>query len=121
MTSQSIVEILEPVVQTYSILAITLAAGESTLVNPAIMSRATAHSLDFQVTPPGTNLSTSPVTLPALLQSPSVSIAKQWKTLFDHGITPVDSLTMTPAIGFAALVYHTTLTPGLTVTGAMSY
>ncbi|KAF3050540.1 hypothetical protein E8E11_010204 [Didymella keratinophila] len=41
-------------------------------------------------------------------------------TLFDHGITPVVTLTMTSALGFTALAYHTTLNPGLTVAGAVS-
>ncbi|KAF3047964.1 hypothetical protein E8E12_002332 [Didymella heteroderae] len=95
MSSQSTIETLKPIIQTYSILAITLAAG--------------------------TNLASTIVTLPALLQSAPDTLAKQWKTLFDHGITPVVSLAMTSAAGFTALAYHTTLTPGLSVTGAASH
>jgi hypothetical protein len=81
------------------------------------------HDAEPQLDPltsPGTNLSSTIVTLPALLQSPPATLAKQWKTLFDHGITPVVTLTMTSAIGFTALAYHTTLTPGLTGTGALT-
>ena len=47
------------------------------------------------------------MTLPALLQAPSPSsLASQWKTLFDHGIGPVVSLTFSAAAGFAALAYR---------------
>lgn len=69
----------------------------------------------------GTNLSSTIVTLPALLHSPTKTLATQWKILFDHGITPVVSLTMSSAVGFAALAYHTTLTPGLTTTSLVSH
>lgn len=54
---------------------------------------------------PGTNLSSTIVTLPALLQSSPDTLATQWKTLFDHGIAPVVTLSMSSAAGFAALAY----------------
>ncbi|KAJ8105855.1 hypothetical protein OPT61_g9931 [Boeremia exigua] len=95
MSSQTTIESLRPIVQTYSVLAITLAAG--------------------------TNLSTSIVTLPALLQSSSATLASQWKTLFDRAIGPVVSLSMSSAVGFAALAYHSMLTPTVTTSGALSY
>ena len=43
----------------------------------------------------------------------------QWKILFDCGITPVVSLTMSSAVGFAALAYHAALTPSLTAPGVV--
>ncbi|KAJ4982578.1 hypothetical protein SVAN01_11931 [Stagonosporopsis vannaccii] len=95
MSSHSAFESLRPVLQTYSVLAITLAAG--------------------------TNLSSTLVTLPALLLSPPASLASQWKSLFDHGIVPVVSLTLSSAAGFAALAYHATLTPAVTASGLVSY
>lgn len=69
----------------------------------------------------GTNLSTTIVTLPALVHaSPSV-LATQWKTLYDGGIVPVVSLTMTSAVGFATLAYRSALMPSLSPTGLVSY
>lgn len=41
--------------------------------------------------------------------------------MFDHGITPVVSLTMTSAVGFAALAYQSTFNPNLTAARLMSH
>ncbi|KAH6619039.1 hypothetical protein C7974DRAFT_40721 [Boeremia exigua] len=95
MSSTTPLDTLRPILQTYSVLAITLAAG--------------------------TNLSSTIVTLPALLQSPPATLAKQWKILFDHGITPVVALTLSSAAGFATLAYNAALTPSVTATGLVSH
>lgn len=55
----------------------------------------------------GTNLSTSIVTLPALLSSQPLALATQWQLLYDHGVTPMASLASSSAIGFATLAYRT--------------
>lgn len=95
MSSQLVMERLTPFVSAYSVLAVALAAG--------------------------TNLSTTIITLPALEHaSPSV-LATQWKTLYDVGIVPVVSLTMSSAVGFATLAYRSTFTPSLTATGLISH
>ncbi|KAL6703583.1 hypothetical protein ACN47E_009528 [Coniothyrium glycines] len=95
MSPLSAFERLTPVVSACSILAVALAAG--------------------------TNLSTTIITLPALVHaSPSV-LATQWKTLYDGGLLPVVSLTMTSAVGFATLAYRSALNPGLAPTGLISH
>ncbi|KAF1852034.1 uncharacterized protein K460DRAFT_413512 [Cucurbitaria berberidis CBS 394.84] len=82
-------ENLTPILQTYSVLAIALAAG--------------------------TNLSTTIVTIPALLHAPPSTLAVQWKILFDSAITPVVSLAMSSAVGFATLAYRETHTVSTSV------
>ncbi|KAF2462828.1 uncharacterized protein BDR25DRAFT_122299 [Lindgomyces ingoldianus] len=83
---------ITPALQTFSILAAAIAAG--------------------------TNLSSSIVTLPALLHSAPSTLATQWQILYDYGITPVVSLSMSSAVGFATLAYRTTLTSTGAVTNA---
>lgn len=41
--------------------------------------------------------------------------------MYDQGITPVASLTMSSAVGFAALAYNTTFTSSVIATGLTSY
>ncbi|OAL50285.1 hypothetical protein IQ07DRAFT_680592 [Pyrenochaeta sp. DS3sAY3a] len=76
---------ITPILQTYSVLAIALAAG--------------------------TNISTTIVTLPALLKASPSTLATQWKVLFDTGITPVVTLAMSSTVGFATLAYRATYNP----------
>lgn len=69
----------------------------------------------------GTNLSTTIVTLPALLYASPPTLATQWKILFDTGLTPVVSLAMSSAVGFATLAYRATNTPSVLSTGLESH
>ncbi|KAH7381488.1 hypothetical protein DE146DRAFT_760918 [Phaeosphaeria sp. MPI-PUGE-AT-0046c] len=65
------------VLHSYSVIAVTLAAGA--------------------------NLSTTIMFIPALYLSPSTHLATQWKLLFDYGIIPVVTLSMSSGAGFAIL------------------
>ncbi|KAF2785998.1 hypothetical protein K505DRAFT_156223 [Melanomma pulvis-pyrius CBS 109.77] len=86
-------EKLTPALQTFSVLAATLAAG--------------------------INLGTSIVTLPVLLTTPPSAIAVQWQILYDSGIAPVVSLAMSSAVGFATLAYRAT--PSMDAVGVASH
>ncbi|KAJ4368840.1 hypothetical protein N0V83_005922 [Neocucurbitaria cava] len=88
-------EKLTPILQAYFVLAIALAAG--------------------------TNISTTIITLPALLHASPSTLATHWKILFDTGITPVLSLAMSSAVGFATLAYRATYTSSLASTGLVSH
>jgi hypothetical protein len=59
----------------------------------------------------GTNISTTIVTIPALLKAPGPLLVTQWKALYDHGITPVVSLAMSSGVGFALLAYQKASSP----------
>ncbi|KAH7113248.1 hypothetical protein B0J11DRAFT_146096 [Dendryphion nanum] len=85
-------ESLTPILQTYSILAATLAAGA--------------------------NLSTTIISLPAFLHADANTLATQWQILYDSGIAPVVSMALSSSVGFATLAYRTG--PGLTQTGLVS-
>ncbi|KAF2703833.1 hypothetical protein K504DRAFT_538639 [Pleomassaria siparia CBS 279.74] len=91
-------DIVTPALQTYSIMAATLAATLAA----------------------GTNLATTVVFLPVLRPSSQANLATQWQTLFDSGITPVVTLAMTSATGFAILAYRATSTIDA-ATGAVSH
>ncbi|KAF2014543.1 hypothetical protein BU24DRAFT_493129 [Aaosphaeria arxii CBS 175.79] len=85
-------ESLTPVVQAVSILASAIAAG--------------------------TNISTSILTIPALLQTTDANtLARQWHKLYTAGIVPMISLAMGSSVGFAVLAWRSTLAPRLAVDG----
>ncbi|KAF2107034.1 hypothetical protein BDV96DRAFT_654126 [Lophiotrema nucula] len=94
MSSELTMDKLTLALQTYSILAVALAAGA--------------------------NLSTSIITLPVLLPSKPQALATQWRTLFNAGITPVVTLAMSSAAGFALLAYRATYTPTPTSPGQVN-
>ncbi|ORY13356.1 hypothetical protein BCR34DRAFT_599900 [Clohesyomyces aquaticus] len=81
MSASLVSETITPVLQTYSILALALAAGF--------------------------NLSSSLLTLPTILPSSPSALATQWGTLFNRGIVPVVTFSMSSAAGFALLAYNT--------------
>jgi hypothetical protein len=98
MSSQITMDSIKPILQTYSVLALALAAGKSSAINPSYTSLAASST--------GTNLSSTIVTLPALLSAPAGTLATQWKVMFDSGIAPMASLSTTSAAGLALLAYH---------------
>lgn len=89
---------LTPALQASSILAIALAAGQCNCHKKSLIGVMTIIL--------GTNISTTIVTLPALLHAPAGTLATQWKTLFSKGTPPVVSLTLSSSVGFAALAYR---------------
>ncbi|KAF2730291.1 hypothetical protein EJ04DRAFT_579983 [Polyplosphaeria fusca] len=95
MSTPFAMERVTPALQTYSILAAAVTAG--------------------------INLGSSIVTIPAVLEAPPSSIARQWETLYYSGITPVVSLAMSSAAGFAVLAFGATQTPTLAVAGDVSH
>ncbi|KAF9732398.1 hypothetical protein PMIN06_007455 [Paraphaeosphaeria minitans] len=87
--------LLTPALQTYSILAASLAAGA--------------------------NLSTSIIVFPALLHASGATLSKQWLILYESGILPVSGCAITSSLGFATLAYRASFHPTLTATGLVSY
>ncbi|KAJ4299782.1 hypothetical protein N0V90_005028 [Kalmusia sp. IMI 367209] len=69
-----------PALQTYSILAASLAAGA--------------------------NLTTSIITFPALLHATGPTLTKQWLILYESGIIPVTGTALSASLGFATLAYR---------------
>jgi hypothetical protein len=107
MSAQVNATTLTPILQSYSVLAIALAAGPSSF---ALSSTTKAKGLSI-----GTNISTTIVTVPALLKAPEALLATQWKVLYDHGITPVVSLAMSSGVGFAVLAFQKTPTSATSI------
>ena len=52
------------------------------------------------------------MSIPSLQLSPSLLLATQWKLLFDNGITPVVTLSMSSGVGFAVLAGLTHVNKG---------
>ncbi|KAF1968008.1 hypothetical protein BU23DRAFT_602467 [Bimuria novae-zelandiae CBS 107.79] len=88
---RSKMSLLTPALQTYSILAASLAAGA--------------------------NLTTSIITFPALLHATGQTLTKQWLILYEAGIVPVTGCALTSSLGFATLAYRASFSPTLTTTG----
>ncbi|KAK3215705.1 hypothetical protein GRF29_8g800484 [Pseudopithomyces chartarum] len=87
--------LITSVLQTYSILAASMAAGA--------------------------NLTTSIITFPALLHAKGHTLTKQWLILYESGIVPVAGCAITSSLGFATLAYRAASSPDLAATGVVSH